>query len=170
MKPLTDAQLEAVRTERQAISPGPWSSCGEGKCKCSQVWSSDYPVAEVIAGEWGDSYPAIRLKPGTGSIQGEYEAYIEHMPYGEVTEEQAIANRLFIAHAPDCVDRLLATLKERDRLLAAYRAHYSGFVADKGEVCPIIDALDPAYSKPVPHAEFKRLLRIARGEQGATDA
>ena len=91
--------IEGMMARCDAATPGPWSSCRDGKCPCSQVWSSDYPVADVVAGEWGDSYPAIRLKPGTGSIQGEYETYIEKISYSEVTKEQAEANRLSIANA-----------------------------------------------------------------------
>ena len=59
-------------------TPGPWTACNEGKCRCKLVSCDDYPVAKVISGEWGD--------PG--------------MPYGEVLEATAIANARLIAAAP----------------------------------------------------------------------
>ena len=60
-------------------TPGPWSACDGGKCRCKHVSCEDHPIAKVISGEWGD--------PG--------------FPYGSVDEAVAIANARLIAAAPD---------------------------------------------------------------------
>ena len=60
-------------------TPGPWTACNEGLCKCGYVWCPDYPVAKVTRGEWGDL----------------------GMPYGEVPEATAVANARLIAAAPE---------------------------------------------------------------------
>jgi hypothetical protein len=83
-------------------TPGPWHACGNGKCDCKQVWSSDYPVAQVECGKWGDDYASIRL---TGeSLQLKAEPFMDQITYGEISEDVAEANSLLIASAPDLLE------------------------------------------------------------------
>ena len=88
---------------------GPWHACNKGECPCKQVWSNDYPVAEVVSGKWGDDYPAIRLV-GESSIGQKAEAYMEQITYGEVSEELAEANARLIAASPDLLEACEAAL------------------------------------------------------------
>ena len=89
---------------------GPWEACHDGECRCKQVWSrtADHPVAKVLAGEWGDEYPSLRFIDGSceKSIAPKIEAYTEFMAYGEIPEEQAVANAKLIAKAPAMHDQL----------------------------------------------------------------
>jgi hypothetical protein len=101
-------------------TPGPWEICGDGKCPCKQVWSEHHPVAEVVAGEWGDEYEDIKLEKREGYIGHRAIAYIEKIIYGEVDEETARANARLIAAAPD----LLAACISNG--MAADEARYSG--------------------------------------------
>jgi hypothetical protein len=82
-------------------TPGPWSACHAGKCKCKAVWSiaADHPVAEITSGEWGDRYAAVRLT-STNPLDAKAEAYIELDAYGSVDEAVAEANARLIAAAP----------------------------------------------------------------------
>ena len=89
------------------FTPGPWSACNEGKCKCKIISSNEDHVCTVISGEWGDTWPALRLV-GDGRFDMKAEAYIETDAYGSIPEEVAIANARLIASAPD----LLAALKK----------------------------------------------------------
>ncbi len=84
---------------------GKWHACRKGKCPCKQVWSDNYPVATVLAGDWGDDYPAIRLV-GESSLDIKAEAYMEHFTYGKIPEEEAEANALLIAAAPEMYEAL----------------------------------------------------------------
>lgn len=79
-------------SREKKFTPGPWTTCHKGKCKCKQVWSipADHPVSKVEAGEWGDTYPAIK----------DGKAVLESIPYGEISEEVAVANANLIAAAP----------------------------------------------------------------------
>jgi hypothetical protein len=86
-------------------SPGPWHACQNGDCQCKHVWTAHHPVAEVIAGKWGDKYPALRIEGG--SLEMTAVPIIEMIEYGEVDEETAISNVRLIAAAPT----LLQTLK-----------------------------------------------------------
>lgn len=90
-------------------TPGPWHACRNGICSCGQVWCSDYPVAEITRGEWGDTYPAIRLTDGT-SMSRVAEAYMEKIVYGSISDEMATANARLIAAAPD----LYSAIKNSD--------------------------------------------------------
>ena len=73
----------------------------------------DYPVAEVIKGYWGDDYPAIRYVESDGMVNTAVEAYMEQITYGNVSEDQAMANRAFITCAPTDI---LALIEEVERL------------------------------------------------------
>ena len=89
---------------------GPWKACNDGRCSCKQVWSltDDHPVAEVISGEWGDDYPAIRLTDDQGISGTRAEAYMERIAYGSVKEECAVANARLIAAAPELLEACIA--------------------------------------------------------------
>ena len=84
-------------------TPGPWSACQDGKCKCKQVWSkpADHPVAVVEAGEWGDTDLRIEY-----SDKGEPFIDRGFLAYGSIDEETAIANARLIAAAPDLLEAL----------------------------------------------------------------
>lgn len=56
------------------------------------------PICTVEHGEWGDSWPAIRVEPGIG---GKAEAYMEFAAYGSIPKEFSDANVQLIAAAPD---------------------------------------------------------------------
>ena len=94
-------------------TPGPWGVCGKGRCSCKQVWCGDHPVADVECGEWGDSYPAIRLVKHPTNIGFMAEAYMERISYGEISEETAEANAHLIAAAPKLLEAL-KTIAETD--------------------------------------------------------
>lgn len=49
----------------------------------------------------------MRQKPGTGSIEGTFEAFTALIPYGIISEEEALANARLIGAAPE----LLAAAK-----------------------------------------------------------
>lgn len=87
------------------FTPGPWKTCHE-KCTCGIVSVDDHPICTVEHGEWGDTFPAIRLVPGTTSIEGKYEAYIERIGYGSIDPETAKANTRLISAAPDLYEAL----------------------------------------------------------------
>lgn len=107
---LTDARIAEIQRLREGITPPPWTACNGGMCRCKQVWAAECPVAVIEHGEWGDSYPALRAGP-----DGTVEAYTEHIPYGEIPEDVAEANVVFIAASPTIVDDLLV---ERAELMA----------------------------------------------------
>lgn len=80
-------------------SPEPWKFCGGKRkpldvCGCLTIWSGpgDHPIASMESGEWGDSYPSIRMKEGTGELENQWEAYMKMESYGEIPEEAAKAN------------------------------------------------------------------------------
>lgn len=81
-------------------TPGPWSVCGDGACSCKTVTCADYPVAVVTSGEWGDTWPSVKLV-GESSLSLKAEAFLDKCVYGEVPEETARANARLIAAAPD---------------------------------------------------------------------
>jgi hypothetical protein len=89
-------------------TPGPWTACQDGKCKCKHVNSENHPIAHIICGEWGDEYPDIRLVERKDGIGKHAEAYIEKMVYGSVDPDFAEANARLIAAAP----ALLAACEE----------------------------------------------------------
>jgi hypothetical protein len=82
-------------------SPLPWVGCREGECECCQIWTDpgDYPVLNVTHGDWGDSYPNIKLKDSEAHIGKEAVPYIEKIVYGSVSHEIAVANIKFILKA-----------------------------------------------------------------------
>ena len=108
-----EQRIKAIRYRERAATPGPWSECGEelGGCPCATVGDAHGPIAEVTRGEWGDSYPAIRLRENEGMSGSVAEAYIEMLPYGSVPSEVAHANAAFIAHSREDVSWLLSLVE-----------------------------------------------------------
>ena len=95
-------------------TPTPWGLCGEsrGGCLCGQIWAvgADHPVATVISGKWGDTFPTLKIT-GT-SIDRKAEAVIEMIEYGEVGEDVAKANAALIVRAVNCHEELVAALEK----------------------------------------------------------
>lgn len=106
--------LDPIKKRLAEATPGPWGSCDDATCKCIMVTSRDYPVAEVTKGAWGDDFPSIRLVGPSLDLKA--EAFMDQITYGEVSEEQFLANRRFIREAPTDVAALIA---EIERLRAA---------------------------------------------------
>jgi hypothetical protein len=105
-------KLQEIKTRRNLVVSAPWTTHdGTTRCTCLRISGQTYPVASVEFGEWGDSYPAIRQQPGTGSVERKYEAYMEFIPYGAIPEEEAVANARFIANAPEDVDYLVSEIE-----------------------------------------------------------
>lgn len=95
--------------DKPKTTPGPWTACNFGKCKCGQIWGNkkdkyhnEYPVATVERGEWGDDY--YRVKIGD---DGQPEVYNDFIAYGMgASEEEAAANAMLIINAPGMYDLL----------------------------------------------------------------
>ena len=94
-------------------TPGPWSTCQHGRCKCKLVSGEHHPIAQIISGDWGDEYPDVRLVKREGQIGQCAEAYIEKLVYGTIDENVAQANACLIAAAPELKTELQ---KARDNL------------------------------------------------------
>lgn len=101
--------LEPIKARLAAATPGPWSSCDDNACKCTNVVCADYPIANVTKGKWGDEFPAIRLVGN--ALENKAEAYMEMFEYGEVLEHQAMANRAFIRESPTDIAALIAEVE-----------------------------------------------------------
>jgi len=94
-------ELDNIVNLAQQATPGKWNACNKGDCTCGIITSKQFnaPIATATIGKWGDTYPAIRLKENTGSVEGIYEAYIEMIEYGEVSKEAGTNNAKYIAAA-----------------------------------------------------------------------
>lgn len=70
-------------------------------CKCGFIWnvSDGCPVAQVIRGDWGDDYPAIRIE-NPGAIGEKAEPYMEKIVYGSIDDVTADANIRLMVQAP----------------------------------------------------------------------
>jgi len=104
---------------------GPWHACQNGECSCKRVWCDDNPVAEVIAGKWGDDYCSIRIV-GESSLDLKAEAYMEQITYGEIPEKEAIANANLISAAPDMYEALKNINELLEEIAPAFRISYRG--------------------------------------------
>lgn len=89
-------QLDAIRERCDAATPGPWKHCGasDGKCDCHLIWSTSQ-----------DTLVAKACGP----------RFTEDAPYP--TEEQAVINGHFIAHAREDIPALLAEIGRLRALL-----------------------------------------------------
>lgn len=103
---LNKTQIEEIRRLNEARTPGKWGACDDGKCPCKQVWTDDYPIAEVTVGEWGDG------DRSNGTF----------FPYGEVSDKTATANAAFIAACSEAIPNLLDTIDAMQLALKAWRA------------------------------------------------
>jgi hypothetical protein len=102
--------LEPIKNRLAAATPGPWHSCPDDGCKCHAVMCNDYPVANVVKGKWGDDFPSIRII-GDTSLDLKAEAFMDQITYGEVSEQEAMANRAFIREAPTDIAALIAEVE-----------------------------------------------------------
>jgi hypothetical protein len=95
--PMTPNASELSMRELLAkCTPGPWMPMNE----TGDVWCADHPVAETVRGEWGDSFPSLRVVGGheIGSVSARaVEAYMQTIAYGNVPEGQSLANAELIA-------------------------------------------------------------------------
>lgn len=108
-------------------APVPWKYCGEHRvpsehCQCGQIWSvpADCPVTTVIRGDWGDTYPAIKIDH-PGSIGEVARPYTEKIVYGSIDSTCSNANAEFIVRACNNHDDLLAVLRDA---LRAFESMY----------------------------------------------
>ena len=126
---MNDSELMELMELCEKASPGPWSACQDGNCKCKTVGFADGPVAKVECGEWGDEYCALRVVPDKEHRRGLtgtsllIEAYMERIPYGVINEETAQANAQLIAAAREAIQRLIAE-RDRARTVAGELAAY----------------------------------------------
>ncbi|MFA5187114.1 MAG: hypothetical protein WC551_11580 [Patescibacteria group bacterium] len=119
--PITTEGETSAKDGQMKHTPGPWSACQNGQCSCGIIWGGgEYPIAEVQSGEWGDSYPALRVKMGDSlSGKADIEAYMELIPYGMgATKDEAAANARLIAAAPEMLEALLSLVTFFDDLHA----------------------------------------------------
>lgn len=135
---LTSSESAAGAAHFDAVvhTPGPWEACNGGKCSCLMVWSkpADHPVCTVESGEWGDTYPALRVIGGgpIRSIGAAFEPYIEKLPYGSIDRRVAEKNARLIAAAPN----LLHACKEVQRI------DRTGMTSD--EIIAVMELVDEA--------------------------
>lgn len=89
-------------------TPGPWHACRKGKCRCRQIWCDDYPIATVLAGEWGDEYPVLKITGDPSAIGAKVtvEAEMGRVAYGLISEDEAEANGILMAAAPVLLEAL----------------------------------------------------------------
>lgn len=68
----------------------PWSACGHGNCSCGMIWSKpdDCPVMIAEHGDWGDTYPAIKIE-NPSAINEPAIPYTEKIVYGHIPPELA---------------------------------------------------------------------------------
>lgn len=95
--------------------PEKWKYCGEdrGGCSCMTIWNieSDCPVATIESGDWGDSYPAIRIKM-PGAINEVAEPYMEKIVYGNIPKEVAEFNIRLITKSPETLKALIELVRD----------------------------------------------------------
>mgnify|MGYP001563462158 CR=1 FL=1 len=129
--------LDALEKLHGETSKGDWRACHEGKCKCGTIWCPDYPVADVTRGEWGDTYPELVVdhdKSICGSVV--VKAETKMVAYGEVKEEQAIANAQAIVALHNAFPEVL----ERLRSAEAHLKYIMNQHGCKDVVCPTCSA------------------------------
>lgn len=108
---MTDHErLMEIETRAAKATAGDWSECSAPNCKCTAIMSKNDVVAEVTRGKWGDDFPTIKLERGDG-IAPIAVAVMEQITYGNVSDEQFLANRAFVAHSKADVEWLLAQLR-----------------------------------------------------------
>jgi hypothetical protein len=114
-----EIDISRLRDLAMAASPGPWRECGHerGGCTCGSVSAvpGDHPVATVTIGAWGDSWPEI----APNVAEGEPQAYMKRIDYGEVSDHLGKANAAYIAAVDPAT--ILALLDELVMLRAVRR-------------------------------------------------
>lgn len=115
------------------FTKGPWKVCSGNKksggiCSCFSVSSEHYPIAAIEHGEWGDSYPNVRLVNSESGIGKVAEAFMDFSGYGAIPEDESVANAKLIAVAPDMYAKLdkIATWLEGNAKLRRLHAETSG--------------------------------------------
>src|SRR5580698_5669447 len=105
------------------FTPGPWSLCGaeRGGCECFNIGAPDHPIAEVTHGEWGDQYVNIRLIDDPKGVGKLAEAFMDHLWYGNVEDEQARSNAYLIAAAPEMYAALELAKSHLEELADAWQ-------------------------------------------------
>lgn len=115
--------LQAIIGGLSGVTPGPWSRCSD-KCQCTSVRCADYPIAEVVKGKWGDTWPSLRFKTGSAGSVGEttVEAFMATSFYGEVPVEEAMANRSHIARCdPASIEAIASYVSDLEARLEKAR-------------------------------------------------
>lgn len=121
-------------TESKHTKGQRWVYCGqdaERPCQCGCIWDveADYPVAKVIRGEWGDTYPAIKIiKPG--AIGAVVEPYVEKIVYGSVSEEAADAHIRLMVKAPEMCQLMRDIVSDEIGLTADVNARVNELLAE----------------------------------------
>jgi hypothetical protein len=110
--------VETIDALYEKATHGTWSACGVGECSCKTISASDYPIATFTSGEWGDTFPSVRLT-GDSSLARMAEAYIEKIVYGEVPEAVAEANVLLVVTLVNAWLEIRADLVQVENLQGA---------------------------------------------------
>ena len=138
----------------------PWKLCNRGKCPCLTISGKDAPIANVESGEWGDSYPVIKIISDNKaeSVSGELtlKAEMGFSAYGKIPTGTGQANAEFIVKAVNAHDDLLEACKQltghAKAVLQSHRCqeHPHGPCCDRSYLCDAIYQGEQAIAKAEP--------------------
>lgn len=128
--------IDELERLAKAASPGPWSARVADR---PDIWCATHPVAEVIEGKWGETFPTLRLTGEPPHVTA--EAYLEQTPQGEVDPAQAVANRRYIAALHPAVLLELLTLLRAAQNPPGWRSRLSEYLSVSLRLKPAAEPL-----------------------------